>query len=60
MPLSRPLIGLTLLYSFIFVFSAIAPHSRAVWFAEIIPAILILGGFGGYLYAGHSAPQPMF
>ncbi|PAR40652.1 hypothetical protein CGT98_03370 [Vibrio metoecus] len=44
MPLSRPLIGLTLLYSFIFVFSAIATHSRAVWFAEIIPAILILGG----------------
>lgn len=44
MPLSRPLIGLTLLYSFIFVFSAIDPHSLAVWFAEIIPAILILGG----------------
>ncbi|ENM5824795.1 DUF2238 domain-containing protein [Vibrio metoecus] len=44
MPLSRPLIGLTLLYSFVFVFSAIAPHSRAVWFAEISPAVLILGG----------------
>ncbi|TQO76042.1 DUF2238 domain-containing protein [Vibrio cholerae] len=42
MPLSRPLIGLTLFYSLIFVFSAIAPTSRAVWFAEIIPAILVL------------------
>ncbi|MGD8110347.1 DUF2238 domain-containing protein [Vibrio sp. TRT 21S02] len=38
-----PLKWLTLLYSFVLAFSAIAPHSRAVWIAEVIPALLILG-----------------
>lgn len=33
---------LTLLYAAVFIFSAIAPASRAVWIAEIIPAIAIL------------------
>ncbi|PCD88326.1 DUF2238 domain-containing protein [Vibrio mediterranei] len=33
---------LTGLYCLVFVFSAIAPSSRAVWVAEIIPAVAIL------------------
>ncbi|SNX50308.1 Inner membrane protein YjdF [Vibrio thalassae] len=36
------LIGLTGFYCLVFVFSAIAPSSRAVWVAEIIPALAIL------------------
>lgn len=36
------LLALTSLYSVIFLFSAFEPVSRAVWFAEIIPALLIL------------------
>ncbi|MUJ24201.1 DUF2238 domain-containing protein [Aliivibrio fischeri] len=38
------LLALTSLYSVIFLFSAFEPISRAVWFAEIIPALLILAG----------------
>lgn len=38
------LLPLTSLYSVIFLFSAFEPVSRAVWFAEIIPALLILAG----------------
>lgn len=38
---SKTLIGLSIAYSFVFVFSAIEPMSRAVWLAEIIPAALI-------------------
>ncbi|MUL18320.1 DUF2238 domain-containing protein [Aliivibrio fischeri] len=38
------LLALTSLYSVIFLFSAFEPVSRAVWFAEIIPALLILTG----------------
>ncbi|MCL9776633.1 DUF2238 domain-containing protein [Vibrio methylphosphonaticus] len=39
----RPtLVVLTALYTVIQGFSSIAPHSRAVWVAEIIPAISIL------------------
>ncbi|MCE7566058.1 DUF2238 domain-containing protein [Aliivibrio fischeri] len=38
------LLSLTSLYSVIFLFSAFEPVSRAVWFAEIIPALLILAG----------------
>ncbi|EGU33931.1 hypothetical protein VII00023_17399 [Vibrio ichthyoenteri ATCC 700023] len=34
---------LTLLYTLVFLFSAIEPVSRPVWFAEIIPAIGVLG-----------------
>jgi putative membrane protein len=33
---------MSLLYFVVFLFSAIEPSSRAVWFAEIIPAIAIL------------------
>ncbi|MGR5297827.1 DUF2238 domain-containing protein [Vibrio mediterranei] len=33
---------LTGLYCLVFVFSAIAPSSRAVWVAEIVPAVVIL------------------
>lgn len=36
--------ALALLYSAVFIFSAIEPFSRAVWIAEIIPAIAILSG----------------
>ncbi|EIY6407759.1 DUF2238 domain-containing protein [Vibrio parahaemolyticus] len=36
------LLGLTIFYSIVFLFSALEPSSRAVWFAEIIPAIGIL------------------
>ncbi|MUK68537.1 DUF2238 domain-containing protein [Aliivibrio fischeri] len=38
------LLTLTSLYSVVFLFSAFEPVSRAVWFAEIIPALLILAG----------------
>lgn len=38
---SKTLIGLSIAYSCVFVFSAIEPMSRAVWLAEIIPAALI-------------------
>ncbi|OCH10196.1 DUF2238 domain-containing protein [Aliivibrio fischeri] len=38
------LLALTSLYSVIFLFSAFEPVSRTVWFAEIIPALLILAG----------------
>ena len=34
---------LSLAYSLVFLFSAISPVSRAVWFAEIIPVVLVLG-----------------
>lgn len=40
----KSLIGFTLAYAVVFVFSAIAPSSRAVWIAEILPAVLILVG----------------
>ncbi|EGQ9886953.1 TPA: DUF2238 domain-containing protein [Vibrio parahaemolyticus] len=36
------LLGLTIFYTIVFLFSALEPSSRAVWFAEIIPAIGIL------------------
>ncbi|MBS9954746.1 DUF2238 domain-containing protein [Vibrio alginolyticus] len=36
------LLGLTIFYAIVFLFSALEPNSRAVWFAEIIPAISIL------------------
>ncbi|ACY52863.1 predicted membrane protein [Vibrio antiquarius] len=36
------LLGLTVFYAIVFLFSALEPNSRAVWFAEIIPAIGIL------------------
>ncbi|CAM2796775.1 DUF2238 domain-containing protein [Vibrio mytili] len=36
------LLGLTIFYAVVFLFSALEPNSRAVWFAEIIPAIAIL------------------
>ena len=35
---------LTLLYSCVFLFTAFNPISRAVWVAEILPALLILAG----------------
>ncbi|WCP68734.1 DUF2238 domain-containing protein [Vibrio tubiashii] len=38
---SKTLIGLSIAYSCVFIFSAIEPMSRAVWLAEIIPAALI-------------------
>ncbi|EHR0571252.1 DUF2238 domain-containing protein [Vibrio parahaemolyticus] len=38
------LLGLTIFYAIVFLFSALEPSSRAVWFAEIIPAIGILIG----------------
>ncbi|MCZ4373097.1 DUF2238 domain-containing protein [Vibrio diazotrophicus] len=38
----RSLTLLTLAYTAVFIFSAISPASRAVWVAEIIPALLIL------------------
>lgn len=40
---SPVLFGFTLLYALVFLFSAISPASRAVWIAEIIPAVVILG-----------------
>lgn len=45
-PLSgnRSLLILTAAYLVVFIFSAIAPSSRAVWIAEIIPAVGILAG----------------
>ncbi|EPI5806475.1 DUF2238 domain-containing protein [Vibrio parahaemolyticus] len=36
------LLGLTIFYAIVFLFSELEPSSRAVWFAEIIPAIGIL------------------
>ena len=36
------LLGLTIFYAIVFLFSALEPNSRAVWFAEIVPAIGIL------------------
>ncbi|MCR9610230.1 DUF2238 domain-containing protein [Vibrio alginolyticus] len=36
------LLGLTIFYAIVFLFSALEPNSRAVWFAEIIPATGIL------------------
>ncbi|WMN57091.1 DUF2238 domain-containing protein [Vibrio fluvialis] len=44
MNFQKSLIGFTLAYALVFVFSAIAPSSRAVWIAEILPAMLILAG----------------
>lgn len=40
----KSLIALSLTYALVFVFSAIAPSSRAVWIAEIVPVMLILAG----------------
>ncbi|KJY83934.1 membrane protein [Vibrio galatheae] len=40
---SRALVWLTLGYMLLFLFSAISPSSRAVWIAEIVPAVFILG-----------------
>ncbi len=40
----RSLTVVTVLYSVVFLFSAIDPNSYAVWFAEILPALGILGG----------------
>ncbi|WP_165313795.1 DUF2238 domain-containing protein [Vibrio ziniensis] len=42
MNLPKSLSVLSVAYSGVFVFSAICPSSRAVWIAEIIPALLIL------------------
>jgi len=39
---STVLYWLTALYSIVFIFSAIEPSSRAVWIAEIIPAVGVL------------------
>ncbi|NVJ58061.1 MAG: DUF2238 domain-containing protein [Vibrionaceae bacterium] len=39
---SSVLYWLTALYSIVFIFSAIEPSSRAVWIAEIIPAVGVL------------------
>jgi putative membrane protein len=36
------LLGLTIFYAVVFLFSALEPSSRAVWFAEIVPTIGIL------------------
>ncbi|MGR5544006.1 DUF2238 domain-containing protein [Vibrio sp. PNB22_2_2] len=36
------LLGLTIIYAIVFLYSALEPSSRAVWFAEIVPAIGIL------------------
>ena len=41
---NRSLLLLTALYLAVFLFSAIQPSSRAVWVAEIIPAVGILAG----------------
>lgn len=43
MKLPKILIVLSLLYGIVFLFSVIEPVSRAVWFAEIIPVLIILG-----------------
>ncbi|WP_136483928.1 DUF2238 domain-containing protein [Vibrio sp. H11] len=40
----KSLIGLSLAYALVFLFSAIAPSSRSVWIAEIVPVMLILAG----------------
>ncbi|NIY91972.1 DUF2238 domain-containing protein [Vibrio diazotrophicus] len=42
MTVPRSLTFLSLAYTTVFVFSALSPTSRAVWVAEIIPALLIL------------------
>ena len=42
MTVPRHLTWLTLIYALLFVFSAVAPTSRSVWIAEIIPVVLIL------------------
>ncbi|MBE3653828.1 hypothetical protein BOO91_10480 [Vibrio navarrensis] len=41
MKLNRTLLLFAIAYPSIFLFSAIAPSSRAVWIAEIIPAVAI-------------------
>ncbi|MFA0372725.1 DUF2238 domain-containing protein, partial [Vibrio sp. 10N.222.54.F6] len=41
---NRPLLTLTAFYLVIFLFSAFSPSSRAVWIAEIVPALCILVG----------------
>ena len=41
---NRPLLSLTAVYLVIFLFSAFVPSSRAVWIAEIVPALGILVG----------------
>ncbi|EPP4295059.1 DUF2238 domain-containing protein [Vibrio navarrensis] len=41
MKLNRTLLLFTIAYLSIFLFSAVAPSSRAVWIAEIIPAVAI-------------------
>lgn len=38
------LIWLSVLYLAVFLFSAVEPSSRAVWYAEILPAIMIFCG----------------
>ena len=38
------LVVLTIIYSAVFLFAGFDPVSRAVWFAEILPALLILVG----------------
>lgn len=42
MTVPRSLTILSLAYTAVFIFSAISPASRAVWVAEIVPALLIL------------------
>lgn len=41
---------LTALYSVVFVFAAIEPLSRAVWYAEIIPVVAVLAFIVGLSY----------
>ncbi len=43
MKIPKILTGLTIAYVAVFLFSAVSPASRAVWYAEIIPVVLILG-----------------
>ena len=40
---AKTLMLLSALYSIVFVFSAISPTSRAVWVAEILPVVGVLG-----------------
>ncbi|HAS64470.1 MAG TPA: DUF2238 domain-containing protein [Vibrio sp.] len=40
---SKTLMFLSLIYSAVFIFAAISPVSRAVWVAEIIPVVGVLG-----------------
>lgn len=44
MNIPKSLTILTLGYAVLFIFAAVAPASRAVWIAEILPAVLILAG----------------